>query len=169
MLATPRYHGLVSGTVAICGTAITSPASASRISHRSLAQAMPRRDCSTCAAVFAASRVASSCWNARRLSFAARAIESLARKSAERGDLREQLVALHRFHDVVPGTLPQPPDLVRLLGLGRAQDDRYGARRGVPADCPRCLEAVESRHDDVHEDQDGCDRPRLRDRTPLVA
>src|SRR5271157_1051290 len=100
MLATPRYHALVSGTAASGGTAITSPASASRISHWSPAQASPNRDCSTCAVVLAASRVASSRWKARRSSFAARAIAQ-SQASAEGGDLREQLVSLHRLHDVV--------------------------------------------------------------------
>src|SRR5215470_17024322 len=122
MLAMPRYQGLVIGTLASCGSAITSPASASRISQFSPAQATPSRDCSTWAAVLAASRVASSRWKARRSSFAARAI---GRRSAAGGDLREELLALHRFHDVVPGTLAKAPDLVGFLALRRAQDDRY--------------------------------------------
>ncbi len=45
MLATPRYHGRVSGTCTTVGIVITSPASASRTSHRSAAarQPQPRR------------------------------------------------------------------------------------------------------------------------------
>src|SRR5215831_11209972 len=115
MLAMPRYHGLVRGTLAICGSAMTSPASASRISHCSPAQESPSRDCSTWAAVFAASRVASSCWNARRSSFAGRAMCVV--RSTEGGDLGEQLFALHRLHDVVARALAQAPDLVGLLAL----------------------------------------------------
>src|SRR5579864_2246445 len=144
MLAMPRYHGLVRGTVAMGGTAITSPASARRISHFSSAQARPNRDCSTCAAVLAASRVASSCWKARRLSFAARAI-AWSNASAECGDLREHLVSLHRLHDVISRTLPQSPDLVGLLAFRGAQNNGNGARGRVPADRPGRLEAIESR------------------------
>src|SRR5262252_8969331 len=107
----PRYQGLVRGTVASCGSAMTSPASASLINQCSPPQLTPRRDCSTCAAVLAARRVASSCWKARRSSLAARAMDSRQR-SAEGGDLREQLFALHRLHDVIPGALSHAPDLV---------------------------------------------------------
>ena len=74
MFAMPRNHCCVSGTVATGGIAITSPASASRISHCAPAQASPSRDDSTCAAVLLARRVASSCWNERRSSLAARAM-----------------------------------------------------------------------------------------------
>src|SRR5215831_6550111 len=114
MLAMPRYQGCVRGTVATAGTAITSPASASRISHCAPAQATPSRDCSTCAAVFAASRVASSCWNARRSSLAARAMGGW---SAECGDLGDQLVTPDGLDDVVAGALPHAPDLVRFLAF----------------------------------------------------
>src|SRR5438552_11333890 len=160
MLEMPRYHGLVHGTLAVCGTAITSPASARRISHCPPAQASPSRDCSTWAAVFAASRVASSCWKARRSSFAARAI-AIHAPSAESGDLREQFLSLHRFHNVVARTLPESPDLVGLLALGGAQNDRDRAGGRVPADCARGLEAVQARHDDIHQDQVRLDRLRL--------
>src|SRR5262249_38301547 len=139
MLATPRYQGLVIGTLASCGSAITSPASASRISQFSPAQATPRRDCSTWAAVLAARRVASSRWKARRSSFAARAI---GRRSAAGGDLGEELLALHRLHDVVPGPLTQAPDFVGLLALRGAQDDRHQAGGRVPTDRPSGLESV---------------------------
>ena len=43
---------------------------------------------------------------------------------ADRGDLREQLVAVDRLHDVVARALAHAPDLVGLLALRRAQDDR---------------------------------------------
>src|SRR5260370_2157615 len=118
MFATPRYQGLVRGTVAIGGTAITSPASASRISHCSPAEASPSRDCSTCAAVLAASRVASSCWKARRSSLAARAIAG-SQDSAEGRDLGQQLLALDRLHDVIAPPLPHSPHLVRPLPFPR--------------------------------------------------
>src|SRR5450755_3315190 len=130
IFAMPRYHDLVSGTVATVGTAITSPASASRINHWLPPHDSPRRDCSTWAVVFAARRVASSCWNARRLSLAARAI----RKSAERRYLREQLVAIDRLDDVVARALPHTPDLVGFLALGRAKNDRNGPRDRIAAD-----------------------------------
>ena len=76
MLARPRNHGCVSGTAASGGTATTSAASASLMSHRSPTQLKPSRDDSTCAVVLLARRVASSCWNNRRSIRAGRAIAS---------------------------------------------------------------------------------------------
>src|SRR6476661_3847284 len=160
MLEMPRYHGRVNGTVASVGTAMTSPASASRISHCLPAQARPRRDCSTCCVVFAARRAASSCWKARRSSLAARAI---AVGSAEGRDLGDQLVAVDRLDDVIARALAHAPDLVGFLRLGRAKDDGHAARRRIATDRARRLEAVESGHDDVHQDQVGLYRLRLED------
>src|SRR5436190_13035708 len=112
MFETPRNQGCVSGTAATCGTVITSPASARRISHWTPPQERPSRDDSTCAAVLVASRDASSCWNARRSSLAARAIVL-----AESGDLQQKLVAVDGLDDVVARALAHPPDLVRFLAL----------------------------------------------------
>src|SRR5436305_7917375 len=70
MLATPRNHGRVSGTDTMVGTAMTSPASARRISQRSPAHDKPSRVDSTCAAVLETSRAVSSCWKVRRSSLA---------------------------------------------------------------------------------------------------
>src|SRR5512135_1768968 len=143
MFARPRNQLRVIGTFTICGTAITSPASARRTSQRAPAQTRPSRDDSTCAAVLVASRDASSCWNERRSRRAARVMSDVAApESAERGDLRQQFVADDGLDEVVAGTLAQPPDLVGLLALGRAHDDRDRPCFGVATDRTRRLEAV---------------------------
>src|SRR6185503_19787401 len=121
MLAMPANHGCVRGTFTTCGTAMTSPASARRISHCSSPQAKPSRDDSTCAVVLLARRVASSCWNERRSSLAARAM-SAAPLSGERLDLGQELLAVDGLDHVVTRALAHAPDLVGLLALRRAQD-----------------------------------------------
>ena len=147
---------------------ITSPASASR-SHCAPPHASPSRDDSTCAAVLVARREASSCWNARRSSLAARAMRWVDRsRRAECGDLREQLVADDRLHHIVARALPHAPDLVGFLALRRAQDDRDAARVGVAADRARGLEAVQAGHDDVHQNEVGLQLFRLEDRVLAV-
>src|SRR6185312_3042937 len=165
MLAIPANHGLVRGTATTGGTAITSPASARRISHCSAPQANDSRDDSTCAAVLLARRVASSCWNERKSSFAARAIVDPLR---QRLDLREELLAVDRLDDVVARALAHSPDLVGLLALRRAQDHRDGARLRVAADRARRLEAVQARHHHVHQDEVGLQELGLEDRVLAV-
>src|SRR5665213_3661527 len=166
MLAMPTNQRLVRGTLTIGGTVITSPASARRISHCSSPHASPSRDESTCAAVLLARRAASSCWNVRRSSLAARAIASRflpAAPSAERLDLGQELFAVDRLDHVVARALAHAPDLVGLLALRRAQDHRYCARLGVAADRACRLESVQSRHHDVHQDEVGLQQARLED------
>ena len=54
-------------------------------------------------------------------------------RSAQRGDLGQELVPVDRLHDEVARALPHAPDLVGFLALRRAQDDRNVAscrRRG---------------------------------------
>src|SRR4029453_7887478 len=80
---------------------------------------------------------------------------------ADRSDLLEELVAIHRLHDVVARALPHSPDLVGLLALRRAQDDGNGAGIRIAADGARRLDPVQSRHHDVHEDQVGLQQLRL--------
>ena len=76
-----------------------------------VAVASPNRDDSTCAAVFAARQVASSCWNDRRSTRAVRLMGRYVFGSglASDGDLVEQFVSIHGLHDVVarPWRRPQ--------------------------------------------------------------
>src|SRR6185436_18736218 len=74
---------------------------------------------------------------------------------AQRRDLREQLGRLDRLHHVVLGPLAHPPDLVGLLSLGAADDDRDVLGRFVGRQRARRLEAVLARHHHVHEDEVG--------------
>src|SRR4051794_33833313 len=140
MLATPMNHGLVSGTDAIDGTAMTSEASARRMSQFSPAQERPSRDDSTCAAVLLARRVASSCWNTRKSSLAARDMTSSRSALRECRDLGEELVAIDGLHHVIPRALAHAPDLVGLLAFRRAHDDRDLAGIGIAANRARGLE-----------------------------
>src|SRR6187402_2927488 len=67
----------------------------------------------------------------------------------------DQLFFLDGLDHVVLGALAQAPDLVRVLVLGGHQDDRDVLGRLFLADRAGGLEAVEVRHDDVHQDQVG--------------
>ena len=65
--------------------------------------------------------------------------------SAERLDLVDQVRFVDRLGDVVLGALPQAPDLVRLLVLGRADDHRDVLGRLLARDRAGRLEAVRAR------------------------
>jgi hypothetical protein len=67
MLARPRNQLRVSGTGAIAGTGITSPASSSRTSQRLTPTWTPSRADGVSAAAASFSRRTRSCWNSRRL------------------------------------------------------------------------------------------------------
>ncbi len=69
-------------------------------------------------------------------------------------DLRPQHQRVERLQDVVDGTRGVTPEhMVQLLADRRQEDDRDVARLLAPLDVGGCLEAVQVRHLDVHQDQ----------------
>ncbi len=65
-------------------------------------------------------------------------------------DPRQQLVGAERFGQVVIGAGVQSGDPVDLGGAGGQHDDRD---RALPPQLPQELEAVESRHHDIEQEQ----------------
>src|SRR5579862_1483450 len=86
--------------------------------------------------------------------------------SAERRDLSEQFILLHRLYDVVARALAHAPDSIGLLALAGAHDHRDVLGAFVPAQRARGLVAALSRHYDVHQDQVG--RPLLHFRERVL-
>lgn len=72
--------------------------------------------------------------------------------AADGGDER---LFVYRFCQVAPRALALSPDLICVIALRRQDDDGNVARRIVVCDLPGRLEAIDARHDDVHENKVG--------------
>src|SRR5438309_66426 len=124
MFASPKYHSLVSGTLENSGSGSISPASSSLSSQLPPPASTPNREVGS-ASVWASRNLwASPCWNSRKLiCFATTS------RLFDRRDLREQLLGVDRFHQVILGTLAHPPDAIGFLVLAGETDRRQGVAR----------------------------------------
>src|SRR5437773_5547170 len=158
MFARPRYQALVSGTLENSGSGSISAASSSLSSQLPPPACTPNREVGS-ASVWASRNLwASPCWNSRKLICFA-----TASRLFDRRDLREQILRVDRFHQVILRALAHPPDAIGFLVLARDDDDGDVLGRLVARDGTRRLEAIGTRHDHVHQDEIGPLRLRLGD------
>jgi hypothetical protein len=118
MFATPRNQECVSGTGTVCGTGITSLTWCSGTHQFSAPTWKPSFEASAVPVPAVRRRSATESWNS-----------GVARGGApsplsQRLDLFQELAFGERLGDVVLGALAKAPDLVGLLVLGGADDDR---------------------------------------------
>src|SRR4051812_38170038 len=117
MLATPRNQEWVSGTGTVAGTGITSFTWCRATNQLSPPTWKPSFDESVERVAAVRMRSATDSWNSRR---PVRRDMSLSQGL----DLLEEVALVQRLGDVVLRALAQAPDLVGLLVLGGADDDR---------------------------------------------
>src|SRR6185503_2005092 len=157
MFDTPRNHACVSGTGTVAGTGITSLTRCSATNQLSEPTWKPSLDASAERVAAVRSFSFTESWNSR-------SPERLAIALSARLYLFDQLGLVERLGHVILRALAKAPDLVGLLVLGRADDDRDVLGRLLARDRAGRLESVESRHHHVHEDEVGLVALRALDR-----